>query len=66
MAMRPRAAGIPGRLDPGHGPESEPTRLNRGWVRTSNLQLAAGIVALVAVLLWTVWLFTDILLQVAY
>jgi len=66
MAMRPKAAGMPGWLDPGHAPESEPTRLNRGWVRTSNLPLAAGIVALVGVLLWTVWLFTDILLRVAY
>jgi len=66
MVMRPRAAGIPGRLNPGHAPESEPTRLNWGWAKTDSLQLAAGMVALLGVLLWTVWLFTDILLRVAY
>jgi len=51
---------------PQRGPQPRQTRQDRGPLDTTTLELAGGIIALVAVLLGTGWLLADIVLKVAH
>jgi len=53
-------------VEPPHAVKSEQTPLDQSPTGTSSLQFTAGIVVLVAAVLWGLWLFTDMLLKLVY
>jgi hypothetical protein len=69
MVVVSRPVGISPSLDPQHAITSDQKRPTQGPMGTSGLQMGTSIVVLatvVAVVLWGLWLFFDIVLGVVY